>query len=322
MKDPHTTGLKVSVVMPNYNCSPYIAKSIESIRAQSYPHWELLICDDGSTDDSVAVIKPYLQDERITLLHNDGNKGHIYTYNRLFHAATGVFILVQDADDWSDPFRIEKQMAAMATYGVGLCLTNAVFHTPLDKPGYPKQEGSGVITLKTKERWAPATIMFRQEILKDIPGFHTFFERRTSMDRYMIMDIVDRYGGYFLDEYLYHVWARPDSDHRSIDLQDRNALRKLVTEDIYALLKQQRIETGTDWLKDNETEKVLAYEQQLLNRNAYIADKIRIFACIQIDHKKFGTAFSLLKKAIRKAPLLLPNYRTLLYFFRAYLKNS
>jgi glycosyltransferase involved in cell wall biosynthesis len=313
---------KVSVVMPNYNCGPYLARAIESIQAQSYANWELLICDDGSADNSIEVITPYLSDARIRLFQNEGNKGHIYTYNRLFHAATGAYVMVQDADDWSDAQRIEKQVRATEQFKVGLCLTNAVFHTPLAEPGYPAQEGSELVNLDTRERWAPATILFRRAFVDKLGGFHTFFDRRTSMDRYFIMEIVHQQGGYFLDEYLYHVWARPESDHRSIDLQDEGALKKLVTEDIYLHLKEQRKQTGTDWLKEGRMKELLEYEENLLHDRIYIADKIRTFACIQIDHKKFGQAFKLMKKALQKAPLMSANYRTLLYFLRAYLGLS
>jgi hypothetical protein len=164
--------------------------------------------------------------------------------------------------------------------------------------------------------------LFHRHFVDTVGGFHKFFERRTSMDRYFIMEIVQQQGGYFLDEYLYHVWARPESDHRSIDLQDEGALKKLVTEDIYLQLKEQRKKTGTDWLKEGKMKELLSYEQSLLGDKSYLADKIRTFACIQIDHKKFGPAFQLLKKSLLKAPLMPANYRTILYFLRAYIGLS
>lgn len=66
----------VSIITPSYNCSRYIGETIESIQAQTYGNWELLITDDCSTDDSVNIISRYAsQDERIKLFQLDKNSG-------------------------------------------------------------------------------------------------------------------------------------------------------------------------------------------------------------------------------------------------------
>ena len=66
----------VSIVMPMYNCADYVKQSIESVQAQTYPYWELLVVDDVSTDASVAIVEDFAKkDERIRLLHNPVNSG-------------------------------------------------------------------------------------------------------------------------------------------------------------------------------------------------------------------------------------------------------
>ena len=131
------------------------------------------------------------------------------------------------------------------------------------------------------------------------------------------MSIISKFGGYYLDEYLYFVWARANSDHRSIDLTEPNALKKIIAFDIYKFLKKQRLETGTDYLNDKNIEALEEYEQSLLNNKRYMADKIRMFACIQIDNGNLLGGKELLLEAIKMAPTFVKNYQSYMYFLRA-----
>ena len=65
----------VSIIMPSYNTANYIAASIQSVLDQTYQNWELLLVDDCSTDDTDAVVAPFLSDARIRYLKNDRNSG-------------------------------------------------------------------------------------------------------------------------------------------------------------------------------------------------------------------------------------------------------
>jgi hypothetical protein len=132
----------------------------------------------------------------------------------------------------------------------------------------------------------------------------------------MIMDMVARFGGFYLDEPLYHVWARPNSDHRSIDLTEKKALQKMISEDIYYVLRDQRRKTGTDLLKDNDMKGMEELEKKMLSNRRYIAEKIRKFACIQIDYGHYKNAQELLLAAIKTAPFYKTNYQSLLYLLR------
>lgn len=308
----------VSVVVPNYNCEEYLDKCLQHLVDQTYENIEILVCDNGSSDSSVAIIKKWAaKDERIKVLINKVNQGLINCYNRMFFEAKGDYVMIQDADDWCAVDRVEKQLNILETHDVGLCLTNSVFYSELTEPDYQERHPSGLITAESDEVWAPATIMFRREILETVGGFHKYFDRLTSYDRYMILDILDRYKGYYLDEYLYFVWARPDSDHRSIDLTEKNALRKMISHDVYKEMKRIRVETGTDWLKEDNWDGAKAYEKKLLNNNTYMANHFRRFACIQIDHGNYKDGWKLLKRAFKRSPFYLDNYKTLRYLLSA-----
>lgn len=101
---------KISVLMGAYNCGKTIGASIESIIAQTFTDWELIICDDGSTDNTVTVVSEYAQkDCRIKLIKNDINHGLSYSLNRCIEVASGEYCARMDGDDLCDSTRFEKQ---------------------------------------------------------------------------------------------------------------------------------------------------------------------------------------------------------------------
>ena len=102
---------KISVLMGAYNCAQTIGASIQAIQAQTFSDWEMIICDDGSTDNSVEVIREYMEkDARIKLLVNDANHGLAYTLNRCLENAKGEYCARMDGDDVCDASRFEKQL--------------------------------------------------------------------------------------------------------------------------------------------------------------------------------------------------------------------
>ena len=102
---------KVTVLIPVYNREKYVAAAIESILAQSFTDFELLLIDDGSTDGSVGVMRSYTTDPRVRLVRNEGNLGIPATRNRGIALAGGEYIAMLDSDDWAYPTRLAKQVA-------------------------------------------------------------------------------------------------------------------------------------------------------------------------------------------------------------------
>jgi len=100
----------VSVIMPAYNAAKTIAASIESVLAQTYTNWELIIVNDGSTDDTVRVIAPYLRDSRVKLINLERNQGLPAARNLGAERASGDYIAFLDADDLWLPAKLEKQL--------------------------------------------------------------------------------------------------------------------------------------------------------------------------------------------------------------------
>ncbi len=104
----------VSIITPSYNTSEYIVETIESVLSQSYENWEMLIVDDCSTDNSVEMVKKYVeQDSRVKLLINSENTGVALTRNRAIEESTGEYIALLDSDDTWLPNKLEKQIELM-----------------------------------------------------------------------------------------------------------------------------------------------------------------------------------------------------------------
>lgn len=113
MANEETSCIKVSVIMGVYNIENLanFDLTIESILKQSHQNLEFIICDDGSTDNTYKIISDYAElDNRIVLIKNSENKGLAYTLNHCAAVATSNFLARQDADDRSEPTRLERQL--------------------------------------------------------------------------------------------------------------------------------------------------------------------------------------------------------------------
>jgi glycosyltransferase involved in cell wall biosynthesis len=106
------TTPRVSVVMANYNYGGYLAAAIESVLAQTVRDWELIVVDDGSTDDSLAVVEPYTADPRVRVLRVD-HLGQPGAKNAGIAAACGDVIAFLDADDLWHPEKLGRQLALL-----------------------------------------------------------------------------------------------------------------------------------------------------------------------------------------------------------------
>lgn len=134
----------VSIIMTTWNRAACIVETIGSIRSQTYANWELIIEDDGSTDDTEALIGQ-IKDDRIRFYKN----GRIAIGGKIKNAglqkARGEFIAFIDSDDLWAPEKLEKQLGALQQYpGAGFCLTGGFNFIKAGEPVnyfYKKKEG-------------------------------------------------------------------------------------------------------------------------------------------------------------------------------------
>ena len=102
---------KISIIMGIYNCAETLSEAIDSILAQTFSDWQLVLCDDGSKDNTYDLAKRYQErlPDKIILLQNEQNMGLNHTLNRCLQYATGEYIARMDGDDISLPTRLEKE---------------------------------------------------------------------------------------------------------------------------------------------------------------------------------------------------------------------
>lgn len=181
---------KVSVIIAAYNCDEFIGDAIESIINQTFENWELIICDDFSTDKTFTIINQYAKiDSRINVLRNEKNLKSAATRNRCIEEATGEYIAIQDADDLSDKNRLRLQVEF------------------LEANKQISFVGSGCVSFDNEGVWAEsipkelpvirdflnsfpfihASIMFRKEALLLVEGYRVSKETVRGQDADMIM---------------------------------------------------------------------------------------------------------------------------------------
>lgn len=105
----------VSIIMPTYNCGRFIRESIDSVIAQTYSNWELLIVDDCSTDNTEEIVSSF-EDLRIHYQSNAHNMGAALTRNEALKIAKGQYVAFLDSDDLWEPDKLEKQIAFMQAH--------------------------------------------------------------------------------------------------------------------------------------------------------------------------------------------------------------
>ena len=116
----------VSIIMPSYNTGRFLTETIESVLAQSYSAWELIIVDDCSTDNTDDIVNQYLTDERIRYIKNDTNSGAAVSRNRALREAKGKWIAFLDSDDLWEPDKLKKQVSFMRDNGYHFSYTNYI----------------------------------------------------------------------------------------------------------------------------------------------------------------------------------------------------
>ena len=124
------SGLKVSIVIPLYNKAPYIERALHSIRAQTLSDFEVIVVDDGSTDDGASIVAAY-SDPRVRLIRQS-NAGPGPARNAGIAEAKGEFIAFLDADDEWLPTYLEENVRSLEETGPELAaITSGYLEYPL-----------------------------------------------------------------------------------------------------------------------------------------------------------------------------------------------
>jgi glycosyltransferase involved in cell wall biosynthesis len=161
---------EVSVIMPVYNAAPYLREAIDSIVAQTFQSWELILLNDGSTDDSLQIAQSYT-DSRFKILDSEKNHGLIYQLNRGMEAAQGRYIARLDADDIALPGRLQRQFDYLEQHPeTGLLGGFARVIGTDEIMQHSTNREEIVIELLYRNAFIHSTVMFRKSVYMSVSG--------------------------------------------------------------------------------------------------------------------------------------------------------
>lgn len=199
---------KLSVISGAYNANacPHFRKSIESVLGQSFSDFEFIICDDGSTDDTLDLLREYeKRDRRVKILANEKNLGLAAALNRCIEISKGKYVARHDLDDYSIRDRFERQINYLDTHkeiailgtGVWLFDEGGVW----DKEIMPRKVRSEDFLFNNP--YKHGSVMFRAKELKRAGGYRVAKEtmRNEDYDLFMRMQLFCK--GENLSEPLY-----------------------------------------------------------------------------------------------------------------------
>lgn len=198
---------RISVIMGIYNCASTLEEALDSLYAQTYQDFKIILCEDGSSDNTYQVASDYAtKHDNIILLKNDRNMGLNYTLNRCLECADTEYVARMDGDDISLPERFEKEITFLDEHP-----EYAVVSCPMiyfDEQGDFARGKGGYESTKNRliygTAFCHAPCMVRTEAYMSVGGYTTD-KRLLRMEDYNLWTkmFAKGYRGYVLDECLY-----------------------------------------------------------------------------------------------------------------------
>ncbi len=189
--------------MPVYNCGRYLQKAINSILTQTYSNFEFIIVNDGSTDNSLKIIRKYsLQDDRIKVISRP-NTGIVGALNDGLEIAKGEFLARMDGDDVAISDRLEKQVALMENDDKLVALGTSVLY--IDSRGLPlftyhtqksHRNIEKELLMGNGGAMVHPSIMVRKKAIINAGGYREEFRHVEDFDLYLRLSRIGRFGNH------------------------------------------------------------------------------------------------------------------------------
>lgn len=184
----------VSVVMPVYNAQRYLREAIESVLGQTFADFELIAVDDGSKDDSLAILREYAAKDPRVKVESRANTGIVGALNDGLKVAAGEFIARMDSDDVATPDRFEKQVAYLGANPDCVLVGSQVMLIDSDGAALcPKQDTEytheAIDSAHLAGRWplVHPTIMMRREALLKAGAYREKYQWLEDLDLFLRM---------------------------------------------------------------------------------------------------------------------------------------
>ncbi len=200
---------KVSIIIPTYNSSDCINRCIRSVLEQSYSDIEVIIIDDGSNDDSLAICDEAASKDSRIKVFSQPNSGASSARNRGLDIATGEYVMFVDSDDWIESNMLDRMMSAFQENPEVQIVQTRVPGDMKDKVGDQVLNGTlAVKCLLEGSWWGPVCKLIRRDLISGVR-----FPKATISEDYLFNYQLFNYSKsiYYLDKCYYHRTNRPDS---------------------------------------------------------------------------------------------------------------
>src|SRR5215210_774807 len=183
-------GGTVSVVIPCYNQAHFLGEAIQSVLSQSYPHFEVVVVDDGSQDDNREVASGYARDDPRVKLVSQQNSGLAEARNRGLAESVGEYVVFLDSDDCLLPGALEAGVRDLeahpgCAFVSGQYRAVAADGSLLWKPYEPPAERDGYLMLLQYCFGMPAVVMYRRWVFNEVGGFDSSVDAAADWDLYL-----------------------------------------------------------------------------------------------------------------------------------------
>lgn len=180
---------RVSFIIAARNAEPHIQACVDSLLNQSIENVQIIVCDDGSDDGTMERLSDYVNEDRVTVLHNRRSRRAAHARNRCLSVATGEFIAIQDADDVSAPSRAVRQLQFLESHPeVAMVGSQAAFFDESGRWGYTNKAASpSDADMLFSLPFVHASLMFRSDALRSVGGYRVAWYTQRNEDYDLIL---------------------------------------------------------------------------------------------------------------------------------------
>jgi len=295
----------ISVVLPVFNAARYLESALASVQAQTYRDFEIILVDDGSTDNSKGIFDRIASSDTRLRVISRPNTGIVGALNDALAAARGEFVARMDADDLCLPDRFEKQVAFLRSNPDCVCVGSAFLY--IDSAGsYIKEcgrptdhatiehellSGNGGVIIH------PAA-MFRREAIERVGRYRELAQWIEDLDLYLRLARVGQLAN--LPDVLFHY--------------------RLHEQSVNFTRNQGRHERKLDVLAEAYAARGLPFDRTGFPppdfKSAISADDLRDFAVTSLRYGKKGRPWHYVFRALRAEPIAGPTWRTFTYVLK------
>lgn len=262
----------ISVIVPVYNTEAYLRQCLDSLLAQTLQDIEIIIIDDGSTDESVAICSQYAdKDDRVKLFRNE-HKGVAAARNEGIKSSQSAFIMFVDSDDWVEPDFCEVPYNTALETGANMVIFKIWMHgkygRPIRQKAFPR-EGTVSKQSVLTNNWgqlaaAPVNKLFRRELFEGVqyPEGHLYEDSAVTYRLVYAAEIV-----YLMNRYLYHY-----RDYRPGSTTNTRTIRNITERFTYEF---ERVDALKEWGYEYREEEALLAVIYLANlgRHGSLSDR-------------------------------------------------